>query len=839
MRTDTAPTRAASPRPISDRWAFKPVALLLLAGALVASSGVLAVLISPPFLAAGIGVNEIQSRLDEAGADFTRIPHLPQRSTIYASDGKTVLAHIYLDNREVVPLHNISPWAVKATLAIEDSGFYEHGAINLTSLIRAMIENIRAGGIVQGGSTITQQLVKNTLGLDPNDQSLARKFKELALAERVEQHYTKDQILELYLNEVFFSNNVYGIGTASRFYFHKPASKLSLAQGALLAGIIRAPGKYDPVAHKHAAWLRRNDVLNRMIALGPDNGGVSAKRGQAAKAKDLRLHVGGAYLPTPPFLVDYVRQQLIDDPNGWYGVLGDTPEARLETLKEGGLDIITTLHPDWQKAAQKAANAPWARAPLNPNCCPEPDVGLVSLETQTGAIRTMLSGRDYVHDQLNTVTTQHQPGSSFKPYVLAAAFEQGIPPTARYSGAQGPIAGCYNGDGSVWNVTNAEGTSLGSLDLYDATAYSVNAVFARLTEDVGPSNVAEMAQRVGITTYLPPVCALGTGSVGITPLDQASGYQTFANSGVHCKPFAVSEILQNHKVLYDQVPDCERAVSAPIANLVNNLLKGPVTYGTAASVFSSGWGNWPIRGKTGTADSNKELWFAGYTRQITTAVWVGSPKTPYPMPDYWGYSVFGGSIAAPIWKAFMLQVLDGKPARQFPPAKLAKVPRVTGLQEREAIKVLKEAGFHVTAKVVGSYLPEGQVIEQNPMPGTTTIPGITIHLFISNGVAPHHTLPYLKGLTLSQAESMLSAITVYPVVVEKQTDDPKLDHIVYGMNPDGGTVVEEGSTVTLFVWVAPTPSPSQSPGPGNGGGNGNGHGGGGGNGHTRVRLSMR
>jgi len=835
---DTAPAHAAPARPLSDRWAFKPVALLLLLAVLIASSALLAVLISPPFLAAGMGVKEIQSRLDAAGADFTKIPHLPQRSTIYASDGKTVLAHIYLDNREVVSLHKISPWAIKAVLAAEDSEFYQHGAINVVSMIRAAIANVRAGAIVQGGSTITQQLVKNTLVTDPSDQTLSRKFKELALAERVEQHYTKDQILELYMNAVFLANNVYGIGTAARFYFHKPAAHLNLAESALLAGIIRDPGKYDPLAHHHAAYLRRNDVLNRMIALGSLDGGVSAKIGQKAKDQPLGLNAGGDYLPTPPFLVDYVRQQLIDDPNGWYRVLGDTPQAREQTLQEGGLKIITTLQPNWQKAAQKAANAPWDRTPSNPGYQPEPDVGLVSLETRTGAIRAMLSGRNYLHDQLNLVTTQHQPGSSFKPYILAAAFEQGIPPTATYSGAQGPVAGCYNRDGSLWDVTNAEGTSLGSLNLYDATAESVNAVFARLTEDVGPANVVAAAHEAGITTYLPAVCALGTGSVGITPLDQASGYQTFANSGMHCKPFAVSQILRNNRVIYDQTPDCERTISAPVANLVNDLLEGPVTYGTAASVFASGWGKWPIRGKTGTADSNKELWFGGYTRQVTTAVWVGSPHAPYPMTNYWGYPVFGGSIAAPIWKAFMLDVLQGKPAIKFPPPPLDRVPQLIGLQKLEAIKILKQAKFKYTITIVDSYLPKGQVISQDPAAGSQAIPGATkIKLEVSNGVAPHHTMPVVKGLTVSAAKALLDSIHVFSTVVEKTTNDRKLDGIVYDVNPSSGSDVVEGSSATLFAWVLPAPSPSPSPG---GGGNGNGHGNGNGNGtHTRIVVARR
>ena len=526
-------------------------------------------------------------------------------------------------------------------LAIEDSGFYEHGALNLASLARAVVfANLRSGTIVQGGSTITQQLVKNTLGLDPNDRTFSRKFQEAALAMRVEQTYSKDRIFSMYLNEVYLGNNVYGIGTASQFYFHKESSKLTLAQGALLAGLIRAPAYYDPLKRPKKAWLRRNDVLNRMIALGPTNGGISAEAGDAAKSQPLGLakNVGEIHLPQPPFLVDYVKQQILDDPNGWYSVLGATPEARSKALSEGGLSIITTLDPNWQKAAQQAANLPWARTPLYPQHKPPADLAIVSLETETGAIRTMLSGKHYDKDQVNTVTTLHQPGSSFKPYLLAAAFEQGISPYASYSGVQGAINDprCET-NGQPWVVINAEGSSVGNMNLYTATADSVNAVFAHLMLDVGPENVVAMAHRMGITSPLPAVCSLATGAVGISPLDQASGYQTLANGGVHCLPYAVAEIRRGNQILYRQRPDCQQVIPAPIANLVTDLLKGPVTYGTAASVFSSGWGPWPIRGKTGTADSNTNVWFAGYTRQVTTAVWVGSQGTPYPLSEFWGY----------------------------------------------------------------------------------------------------------------------------------------------------------------------------------------------------------
>jgi penicillin-binding protein 1A len=304
---------------------------------------------------------------------------------------------------------------------------------------------------------------------------------------------------------------------------------------------------------------------------------VTDQRGAWAKKQPLELakNVGQIHLPTPPFIVDYVKQQIHDNPNGWYSFLGATAQQRDKALAEGGLSIITTLDPNWQRAAQEAANQPWAATPSHPDHRPTADVGLVSLDATTGAIRTMLSGKNYQKDKVNTVTTVHQPGSSFKPYVLTAAFEQGILPTALYSGVQGviPDPRCIT-NGQPWDVTNAEGTSLGSMNLYDATAYSVNAVFARLILDVGPENVVAVAHEMGITTPLPAVCALAVGSVGISPLDQASGYQTLANGGIHCKPFAVAEVLLAGRSHY-RAPDCQQVVPAPIANLVSDLPKGP------------------------------------------------------------------------------------------------------------------------------------------------------------------------------------------------------------------------------------------------------------------------
>ncbi len=822
---------------MTDRWSFKPVALLLLVPVVLAAAALAAVLIAPPFLAAGYGVHEVDRRLTDAGAQFTRIPRLPQRSTIFANDGKTILARLYTappvngeegttggSNREIVQLNEVSPIARKAVLAIEDSTFYEHGALNFSSLFRALVENARAGAVVQGGSTITQQLVKNTLGLDPNDKSFTRKFQELALALRVEQKYSKDQILSLYLNQVYLGHGIYGIGTAAEYYFHEHAAQLTLPQAALLAGMFRAPGYYDPVARPRKSILRRNDVMNRMMALG----WISTARGERAKLTPLGLakNLDAFTLPKPPFLVDYLREQIVEDPNGWYSALGATPKARQQALVEGGLKIVSTLDPQWQRDAQKVANEPWARWPEPPPGGAQADLGLVSLDVRTGAIRTMLSGRHYKQDQINTVTTPHQPGSSFKPFVLAAAFEQGIPPTARYSGVQGPIDDprCET-NGQPWEVINAEGTSLGDLDLYTATADSVNAVFAHLILDVGPENVVSMAQRMGVRSPLLPFCSLATGSEGVTPLDEAAGYQTLANGGRHCEPFAVQEIAKGDQILYEHTPDCQEVIPRPLANLVTDLLKGVVSHGTAAAVFASGWGPWPIVGKTGTADLNKAVWYTGYTRQVVTSVWVGSQGKSYELHDQYGSPLYGSSIAAPIWKAFMLEVLKGYRPIEFPQANLPQVPSVVGMSEDQARATLREANFKVSVESVGSYVAAGTVVSQSPAGGTATIPGVTVTIQVSNGVAPIVRVPDVVGLTVDEATAQLSAVHLFVVV---QHQDVKKDAdvgIVLSQDPAGGKTLGEGSTVTIVVGSKPSGDAG-----GNGNGNGNGGAGGGGGG---------
>ncbi len=785
--------RRADPRPLNDRLVFKPFALLLLIPVVLIASGLMAIVIAPPFVGAAMGVKRLDAKITALGAGFTRIPRFPERSTIYARDGKTVLATVYLDNREIVSLNHVSKPAREAVLDSEDSNFYRHGALNWTSLVRAVAANVQAGEVVEGGSTITQQLVKNTLGLDPYDRSYDRKLQELALAIRVEQKYTKDQIFELYLNQVYLANGVYGIGTAAEYYFGKPASKLTLTEGATLAGLIQAPNYYDPLRHGRKARIQRNDVLNRMIGLGV----LSAARGDRLKATPLGLapNAGDIRSQTRPYFVTYLVNQILDNTTGEYNVLGKTRAARRRRLFEGGLSITTTFDPKWQDFAQAAADQPYAVNLATPAGAPAPDTSIVSLDVATGAIRTLLSGRNYAKQQLNLADTPHQPGSSFKPYVLAAAFEQGIPPTQMYSSAS-PYHPPGGWPGSSCNcVENAEGPgNEGMINLYRATTESVNVVFAQLIIDTGPENVVDAAHRMGITSDLPAVDALATGSVGVTPIEQASGYQTIANDGIHCTPYTVETIKDDRGLVYQHKPNCTPAIEPAIAHQITSMLEGVVTSGTG---HAAGLYPWTVAGKTGTANGNTNVWFVGYTKQVVTAVWVGSPGIPYSMGD-----VFGGTVAAPIWHTYMTNVMTGMPAEPFPSAPAppsGNVPSVVGMDLAAATLTLTQAGFSVASTTVDSPQPKGTVVAQSPGGGSSAALGTIIRLDISSGTPGHATVPDVRGLTQSAAEAALATAGFGANVVTTIVTNPAQYGVVISQSPGGGATATQGSVVRITV----------------------------------------
>jgi len=815
---------------VHDRVSFKPIAALLLIPVILATAVLTAAVLVPPFAAAGFGVKEIHSRLDALGSDFTRIPRFPERSTIYAADGSVLARMSGVFNREIIPLSAVSQPAQDAVLAIEDSDFFQHGALDWSSLFRAMIENARAGEIVQGGSTITQQLVGSTLGQKKGfDQSIEGKFQELAIAIRVEQQYSKQRIFELYLNQVYLGaykgNNVYGLGTASQFYFRKPARELNLLEGATLAGMIRAPGYYNPLEHPKRALLRRNDVLNRMEGLDL----ITERRTERLKAKPLGLpeQAGKVLHQNPPFFVRYLADQIVENESGQFDIpeLGSTESARRRALYEGGFDIHTTFEPDWQDWAEEVANQP-LRVPIYPpGVSPAPDVSIVTIDNETGAVKVIVSGRNYRRDELDLATTGHQPGSAFKPFVLAGAFKKGISPDETYSGASPWCSSRWDDEDHC--VSNAEGGSAGTVDLWRATEDSINVVFAQLIFDVGPQLVADITEQMvgmGPGEGLPAVASLATGSVAISPIDMAAGYQTIANDGRHCQPYTVQRIEHDGKVLFEQEPQCDQVIKQGDARLITAMLEAVPESGTAASAFSAGgWGTRPVAGKTGTAQENTNVWYSGYTRQLTTAVWVGSPGNPYSMG-----SVFGGSVAAPIWVAYMSRIMEMEhfPTRGFPDPPQKPVPDVVGLERREAIKELKKAGFTAHVVIEDSLRPKDEVFAQDPSAGTTTLLGTRITIQVSSGTPPMSTVPGVVGEKRLVAQARLRSAGLGVSVFEVETTDPKELGVVLDQSIKPGTEVPEGSVVTITVGV----EPKGDGGGGGGGGNGNGNGGGGGGG---------
>jgi penicillin-binding protein 1A len=800
-------------RHAADR-SSEPLAVLLLVPVIAIAAVLIAILIVPPLAGVAIGAKRIDARLTALGADFTRIPRFPERSTIYASDGKTELATLYLDNREIVGLDDISAIGSKAVLAVEDAQFYEHGPLDWTSLIRALLTNAATGEVVQGGSTITQQLVKNAITGD-TAQTFQRKFQELALAIRVEQRYTKDQILALYLNDVYFANGIYGIGTAADFYFHVPASRLKLTQSAMLAGMIRSPNYYDPLVHPVKARIRRNLVLDRLAELG----WVPQERIDKAKASPLGLaeDIGGLKLQQPPFFVRYITEQIVTDAGGEFDAFGQTENARRRRLYEGGLRITTTLDPDWQAAAQAVANEPYREAVANPNYQQTPDTSIVSVDNATGAIRTMLSGRNYLKDQLNLADASRQPGSAFKPFTLVAAFREGVPPGSVFSTKSPLYLPEWTGNDCSC-VSNAEGAGdAGYESLWGATKDSINVVFAQLILKVGPDKVVEAAHDMGIESELPAVPSLTLGTADVTPIEMASAYQTLANDGKHCEPYTVAKVADAQGVVYRHKPSCKQVVSPEIAHLVTAMLQGVVSGGTGTA---AALGSWPVAGKTGTTQDYTNAWFVGFTRQVSTAVWVGFPGTPDPLSLYFGGSVFGGTLAAPIWHDYMLKIMAGMPAESFPapPApESGSVPDMVGLRSERAQNVLAAANFTPRVEMVASAQPKGTVLAQTPGGGASAELGSLVTIEVSSGVPTKVKVPDVLGMSRSDAKAALEAAGFVVEIVEKHVSDPEHVDVVLAQDPSAGTKALQGTTVTITVGsadvVPPGPSPSPSPGP--------------------------
>jgi penicillin-binding protein 1A len=607
---------------------------------LVVAAGVIAVLL------AGFGAGAALS--ESCSLSSLRPVDIGANTFVYAADG-SFLGTIPADhNREPVSLDQMSGWLPKATVAVEDRRFYEHGGIDYVGILRALWADVSAGKVVEGGSTITQQLVRNMY--TGREQTFERKIKEACLAIKLADRWPKRKILQTYLNTVYYGNHAYGVEAAAETYFSRRARNLTLAQAALIAGLPQAPSIYDPLHNPKAALLRRAEVLRAMLM----GGEITRPQFRWAMRQKLHLKPGKIYTRIKqPYFFSYV----IDELESVYGA---------NTVREGGLRVYTTIQPKLQIAANSAI-----RETLDqPN---DPAAAIVSVEPGTGAIRAMTAVIPGNRSNQFNLTSQsaRQAGSTFKTFVLAAAIEKGMDPdTTYYTSAPftcttGPWCEDDYKAGKPWTVSTYDGTYAGTISVTSATLRSDNTVYAQLTLDVGPDVVYRMAERLGVNlTGQKPVASIGLGSLSVSPLDMAAAYATFASGGIYARPTAIRKvILPSGKV--DKTwskPQTKRVLSQGVAWEVNHVLGLNAQYGTG---YGSGDGIHPNAGKTGTTTDHADAWFDGYTRDFSTAVWMGYPSGEIPMLDVHGEAVAGATFPVPIWHLYMQQAEKGLPARPF------------------------------------------------------------------------------------------------------------------------------------------------------------------------------
>jgi len=557
--------------------------------------------------------------------------------------------------RRVVKLAEVPPLLIKAILAVEDERFFTHVGVDPIGILRAMMVNIRHLSLQQGGSTLTQQLMKNFLLTD--ERTLSRKFHEAVMALIAERKYSKEVILENYLNEIYLgqrgSQGISGVWEAAQFYFSKPLSELTVGQTALLAGLIRAPNRLSPYRNAEAATKRRNVVLAKMF----DDKIITKSQYEAALKEQLPQRALVKVTNEAPFYVDYLRRELDDN----------YPK---EVLEKEGLRIFTGLDLRIQKIAERALTEGLAKLEASHPALKKKntDQGLegaiVVIRPQTGEIKAMVGGRNYQKSQFNRVfQAKRQAGSVFKPFVYLAAFMHGGQSGMQYFADtvinDSQFTWTYDG-GQSWQPHNYNNDYYGAVTVRRALESSLNSATARVAQDVGIRRVRDVARRLGIESSLPAVPSLSLGSAEVTPLEVAVAFSTLANGGVRARSVAVKHVMdQNTKVLEKRDVKLEQVISPSLAYRMNQLLKGVMDHGTGAPARRWGFTR-PAAGKTGTTNDYKDAWFVGYTPELLAVVWVG-----YDGPAKIGLS--GSEAALPIWTEFMKAATANMPVTDFIP----------------------------------------------------------------------------------------------------------------------------------------------------------------------------
>ncbi len=766
MRTWTTTETRLGARGVVSRVTLGLLASTL-AGALIAGLAV------PFAVLAGWGARSTAEGLARMPQQLT-FQALSQRSVMTDHRGR-VMATWFRKNRVVVPLEKVSPWMRKAVVAIEDSRFYDHGAMDLQGTIRAFVRNRAAGGTVQGGSTLTQQLVKLTLlenattpeeRADATRRSYQRKFRELRFALALERHRTKDWILERYLNTAYFGGGAYGVEVAAEHYFGRKASKLDVQQAAILAGLVKNPTGYDPVKHPRAARARRDVVLTRMADLGV----ITQDRARRERRRDLPIHLhrrpNGCLGSKAPVFCTYVRQWVLRSGH-LAKVLGKDPDGRLKALRTAGLRIRTTLDLSMQRVAHRAVRRhvrPRDKA-VGALALVEPGTGKVRAVTQSRPIGTNAKRGEtfinYAVPKRYGHANGFQAGSTFKPFVLAAALKQGMPlttqimapptirlPVDRFRGCHGRLT-----SDKVWTPSNSTGSGL--FDLRTGTRRSVNTFFAQLELRTGICGPYRLAKQMGVRLNDPSsqmVPSFTLGVVDTDPLTMASAYATFAARGRYCRPRPVLAVRTlRGRLVHRYANSCRRVFGKAVADGVNEVLRGVQEPGGFG--YNAGLGlSQPSAGKTGTTQRNSAVWFAGYTPDLAGVSVIAGVDRRGRWLSLNGRSIGGQRIAhasgsgtaGPVWGDAMHRLQKRIPDHDFvaPPPRVVHgesvvVPDVRGLDLAQARAVLRAAGLSVHVDdAVSSGSSAGTVVREDPGVGTVLFEGRLVTLTPSNGIAP-------------------------------------------------------------------------------------------------------
>jgi penicillin-binding protein 1A len=593
--------------------------------------------------------------------DMKNVGEMPERNTVYDVDGK-IYSRLAGANRLKVSLSEVSPYFITAVLAREDVRFYEHKGIDWRGILRALVRDVTSGSAKEGASSITQQLARNSLPL--GGRTLSRKILEAMVALRIERQFTKQQILELYVNRIYFGNGCYGIETASQAYFGKSASKLNLPEAALLAGLIRSPNRYSPLKNPEGARIQRNVVLDRMVTLKK----LSAADAENAKRAKITAHPKRTSFIQENYAMDAVQRDL--------NLL-----LTQDQIDNGGLSIYTTLDPAVQNAAQDALEKQLAKierqsnfhhpskADYKPSENGEPDSAMpylegavVMIDNASGGIRALVGGRDYAQSKFNRALApaNRQVGSAFKPFVYTVAFSHGLLPSSAIS--DGPLqAGEIDGAGN-WSPANSDGTYGGVMPCSYGLIHSRNTMSVRVGQSAGLDAVQKVADDLGISQKLPHGPAIYIGSFETNLKDLTAAYSVFPNAGVRKQAYIIERIdNQRHKPIYLAAHISSQALDPGAAWMTSRLMQEVLTQGTASSARSLGF-KLPAAGKTGTTNDYKDAWFIGYTSTLTCGVWVG-----FDQPTTIVAHGYGAALALPVWTQVMTKAAQHYPAEPLQP----------------------------------------------------------------------------------------------------------------------------------------------------------------------------